>query len=236
MPEREGFNPEARKIERATSAKEVQEYFNFADPILGVDWGEEGAPEEYTPEYIAAHPEYTQVFVVRNTEKEIIAGSKIKKLDEHTKQRLGLEGVEYDDKEGVLLEYAAVREDERKKGILTLMGKEFIQWIHENNVSYASAEVEVMRPISAHTMMREGFRIVGLKEPGEGIPEPYFVAVKFMDETGQQKTPFSGEGKEIVVSEDTEEELRKLFAEGWQGVGVKFENQEGPMTLILEKK
>lgn len=52
---RENLNEQLSDVLEVSKKEGVVRYFNFADPILHVDWGKEGAPEEYTPEFIEAH-------------------------------------------------------------------------------------------------------------------------------------------------------------------------------------
>jgi predicted GNAT family acetyltransferase len=184
--------------------------------------------------YIAAHPDFTQVFVVRDEKGEVVAGSKVKKIEEETRSRLRLDVGDYAGKQGALLEYTVVQKDLQNKGLLQELTKTRVEWAKEKNIEFVCAEVEITRPVSAWTKIRDGFVMVGLNDPGEGIPEPYFVAVKPLTEQKKEVTK-KPEWKEIVVSEETKEELKGLFSDGWVGVDVKFDNEEGPMTLILEK-
>jgi len=224
----------------ATTDEEVKQYFSFADPILKVAWGEDGPPEEYTPEYIAAHPELTKIFVVKDERSEVVGGAKIKKLTVSDKGRLNLNEGFLLNQSGVLLEYEAIRDDYRKQGLLSILTQKRIDWAKEHGAEYACAEVEITRPISAYTKIRDGFVVVGIKEAGEGIAEPYFVLLKqisggdtVVNKSKQAKDKV--EWKEVEVNEDSCEELRGLFSDGWIGVDMKPKSEEMPWILILEK-
>lgn len=111
---REQAQRKSPEIREATTEEDVQHFFAFADPILGVDWGE-SVPMRYSPEYIPSHPDMTKVFFIRDTNKGIIAGGKVGLLTPEDQQRLQLKT----DRPGALLEYAAVREEDRRRGLLT---------------------------------------------------------------------------------------------------------------------
>lgn len=225
----------------AATAQDVREYFKFADRELGVDWGVDGAPEEYTPEFIASHPDFTQIFMVRDSNNAIIAGAKVKKITPDVQSRLGLDKGDLAKQIGVLLEYTVVREDKRNSGILSLLTQKRLDWSKEHGAEYACAEVEITRPISAYTKIRDGFVFVGIQEPGAGIPDPYLVAVKpiIKDASTNESTKKKHdqfEWKEIEINENSEKDLAKLFMDGWVGVDIKSNSETCPWTLILEKK
>src|SRR3989344_828669 len=240
----EGFSEEALKqpeIKEAITKEEIEQFFSFADPILKVEWGKEGPPEEYMPEYIAANPDSTKIFIAQNEDGEIVGGGKVKKLTKDNLERLGLQKILSDKKDSILLEYSEVKEDYRNQGLFSKLIQKRVDWANEQGAEYMCAEVEITRPISAHIKIRDGFTFIGIKEPGEGIAEPYFVAIKkisekelITEEDKNNQTKF--ERKEVEVSEHSYGELNELFSVGWVGVGMKFSSQDAPWTLILEKK
>lgn len=236
-------NNEAEVVEALTPGI-ISEYFDFANPILEIDWGEDGVPDEYKPEFIASHPDHTKVFIVKDESGEIVAGAKIKILDQETADRLGLSRGSLVGLMGVLLEYTAIRESDRNKGILGNLTSKRLEWAKERGADYACTELEIINPVSIWTKIRDGFTLVDIREPGAGIPHPYFVAVKVLTEKSDQKvfgdivTP---QWKEVEVGTNSYKELKSLFADGWVGVDIKgsdeqgFENLNIPWTLILEK-
>jgi hypothetical protein len=245
MERKERFGPkqESLILSSPDSVKDIAEYFAFADPLIGVDWGEEGPLEEYTPEFIFAHPELTQVFVIRNTKGEIVAGAKVKKLDTSEKERLGLTDGELATKEGALLEYTAVKEAYRNNRLLADLTQKRIEWARSHESEYVCSEAEITNPISVYTKIRDGFTLIGIREPVEGIPEPYFVEYKNLDSIQNAvSTPdaVDSELKEIMVSKESYAELADLFAHGWVGIDIKGsplspEKLEMPWTLILSR-
>lgn len=227
--------PEIKTLE-LREAEDIRKYFAFADPILGVDWGEKGVPEEYQPEYIAAHPEETQMFSATRG-NEFAGGAKVAILDETAKTRL-LIPAEYQEKVGVLLEYAAVAEEHRKQGVLKELTEKRLEWAKAHGAEFAACECELKNPVSALAKIKDGFVIHGAcpADLSVGISTPYLVAMK---DLRAEITP----GKErvdiidVLVSEDSYEELSTLFAEGWIGVEVEMPKTEGePWKLTLERK
>ncbi len=226
------------EVHQIIEADGIKDYLSFADLILEVDWGEEGPPEEYTPEFIAAHPDLTAVFVMKEGD-EIIGGSKVKLVDERTKNRLGLMGETWVHQTGALLEYTAIKEDYRNKGLLKVLTDKRIEWAKDHNAEYVCTETGISESIATYVKLRDGFRIIGVCEPGEGIPEYYFVLVKLLDEA-EDKVNQNVEYKEIKVDNDSVSQLSILLNEGWHGVdikgiGVNSENLVFPYALILEK-
>ncbi len=220
--------------------QEVSQYFAFADPILHVDWGAEGLPEEYTPEYIVAHPEATKIFVIKNGSNEIIGGAKIKKLTEEDARRLGLNKGPFSNQDGALLEYTVVREDYRNQGLLTELTQKRIDWAKERGIDYVCAEIAIDTPISAHTKIRDGFMFIDIRMPGAGISVPYFIAVKPLYQESKtaenEVNKEQPERKEVEVNETSFEELRGLFDEGWVGVNIKLGGESDAWILILERQ
>lgn len=222
----------------------MKEYFSFADPILHVDWGEDGIDEYYTPEYIAAHPEQTQVYVIRDSTGEIIAGAKVAVLTSDDKSRLGLSQERFKNDTGALLEYAAVKEEHRNKKLQADLSEKRIAWARERGASYICSEAEINNPISIYTKIRDGFVLVSIQQsdPGEGTVLPYFVELKFIDEErGGGEDKELPEWREEVVTDDSFEELNTLFDAGWVGVDIKgadeaLENLTVPWTLVLERR
>jgi hypothetical protein len=226
--------PRTPEAVRLASPEEIKGYFNFADPILGVDWGEKGVPEEYTPEYVASHPEATQVFVIRGEGAEIAGGSKVTMLDAENQARLGLDAGLYARQKGVLLEYTAIREPDRNKKLLAELTSKRLEWAREHGAGFAATEIELTNPVSAHTKTRDGFVFVGVKDPIDGIPHPYLVAVLPLGEKGPVSQ--GGETKEVEVDENSKEYLATLFAEGWIGIDAKCDSDAGPWKLLMEKR
>ncbi|MBI4225103.1 MAG: GNAT family N-acetyltransferase [Candidatus Sungbacteria bacterium] len=245
MNEQHHFSPDEKtemglEAKEAGTAQEIRDYFAFADPILKVNWGEAEPPDEYTPEYIAAHPDITRIFVVRDANGDVVGGAKVKKLGEEDKHRLGLNKNQLMHKDGVLLEYSAVREDHRKRGLFSILTQKRIDWAGQHDAKYVCSEIEITRPISVYTKIRDGFTLVGIKEPGAGILEPYFVAFKQIGEnepaTEKNKDEkVQPEYMEMEINENSYQELKRLFSEGWVGVDAKFEGESIPWILILEK-
>ena len=235
-------NPE---IECLYTTEELKQFFSFADPIIGVDWGEEGVLEEYTPEYIAAHPEITQVFVARNNDGQIIAGSKVKMLDSAEQVRLGLNQDKFENQIGVLLEYTAVKEEHRNNKLLSDLTKKNIDWAKERGATYVCSEAEITNPISVYTKIRDGFVLTSVQEPCEGVTHPYFVEIKSLNpDENQSSNAIPGnstpEWKEVIVTEKSFEELKRFFDEGWIGVDIKGADESPekltiPWILIMEK-
>ena len=225
--------PENFKITELETASQIAEYFALADPILGVDWGEEGVPEMYTPEYIAAHPEETRVFGIKNNAGELVAGAKVTLLSDFDKERLGFVDNDYATKKGALLEYTAVKEDDRRKRLLAQLTKARLEWAKEKNVEYMCTECELENPISAHAKTVDGFKFIDVREPGMGVVNPYMVAVKSLTDN----LPIvSGEKKKILITKDSKDELRKLFDEGWVGIDAQIPYQSESWTMIMQKK
>ncbi len=226
------------QVEEANSAAEVAHYFEIADEILGVDWGEEGPPEYYTAEHIAAHPEAVQVFCIKDANNKVIGGIKTQLLNNNDKDRLGFIDRDKITQKGVLLEYAAIREAMQNKGLIKILMQKGIEWAHQHRAEYICAEVEINNPRSAYIQMREGFEITDIRPPGEGVPNPYFVLIqKKVAQSANQGIPH---WKEYEVTEHSFEELSQLFSEGWIGVDIKgaadVEYFDTPWMLILEKQ
>ncbi len=239
-------NNQNLEIESIHSTEELRKYFTFADPVIGVDWGEGGVLEDYTPEYIAAHPEITQIFVTKNDEGQIIAGAKVKMLDDEEKVRLGLERSGFEDQIGALLEYAAVEEEYRNNKLLVNLTQKRINWAKERNATYVCSEAEITNPISIYTKIRDGFVLTSVQEPAPGATHPYFVEIKSLkklEKNGASKKNSNDhipEWKEVVVTAESFEELKKLFTDGWTGVDIKGASEEPekltvPWTLIMER-
>ena len=228
------------KIEDTHDSEEIKRYFAFADPLIGVDWGEEGVAKDYMPEYVSAHPEITQVFIAKDNE-QIIAGAKIKMLDETEKVRLGLDQGDFEKQNGAILEYTAVKEEYRNKGLLADLTNKRIDWAKEHGATYICSEAEMINPISVYTKLRDGFVLVGVREPCDGIPHPYFVEVKKLNLNDNETTSdFKPEWKEVIVTAESFDELKKLFAEGWIGVDIKSSSEGSevlsvPWILVMEK-
>lgn len=231
-------NPEAV---RAQSAQDVSEYYQFADPVLGVDWGEDGVLDEYAPEYVVSHPELTQVFVARDSAGEVIAGGKVTMLDLSTMMRLDLDRSAFADETGALLEYTAVQEEYRNKGILGDIMSKRIAWAKEHGATFVCSEAEINNPISVYTKIRDGFVLTSIQEPDLGVVNPYFVEVMSLDGRKVSGAEGKPEWKEVVVTSDSFDELQGLFNEGWIGVDIKGaaeapEKLSMPWTLVMEKR
>lgn len=235
-------NPE---IEAINNPEDLERFFTFTDPVIGVDWGEEGVLQDYTPEYIASHPEITQIFVAKNDEGQIVAGAKAKMLDDAEKVRLGLESSDFKNQIGALLEYAAVKKEYRNNKLLADLTKKRIDWAKEHKATYVCSEAEITNPISIYTKIRDGFVLASVQEPAPGAIHPYFVEIKNLNPneneiSGNNSNSSIPEWKEVVVTEKSFEELKKLFADGWRGVDIKGADEEPeklsvPWTLIMER-
>lgn len=237
------FRPEKEQnahlqLKVAETPEEIQQFLAFADKILDVDWESEGPPEEYTPEWIAENPDFTKIFIVQDESKTIVAGAKVKMLDDRTRERLALDSEELTGQTGVLLEYEAVKTDHRQQGLLKALTAKRIDWAKERGATYTCAEIAVGTPISAYIKARQGFKYISIQKPGEGILEPYFVVIKPISDsdtkiTNDQDSP---EKKEVVVNEEALDTFPSLFADGWVGVDAKINGDTFPWTLILEKQ
>lgn len=141
----------AIKIEMLQTAEEIEEFLRIAYEIFKTDWGSEGIPKEYLLGNIISDQEKgkTQIFAVRNERGEIIAGARVALLQKRTESRLGLDEGLSKFRRGALLEYVV-------------------------------CEIDICNPISVYSKLKEevGFKIVGVKGPGAGISEPYFVVLK----------------------------------------------------------
>lgn len=231
------------EIKKAKSIEEIRDYFDFSDPLIGVDWGENGPPVDYTPEYIFNNPELTQLFLIHNKHKEIIAGAKVVKMTIIEKRRLGLTGSEFTSKEGVLLEYTAVGEQYRNNGLLKELTDRRIQWAFDHGADYVCSEAEITNPVSVYTKIRDGFVLIGICASAEGIARPYFVEYKNL----KPENPYSNtietsvtKLREVIVTEDSFADLSDLFADGWIGIDIKGnqsepEMLETPWTLIMRR-
>lgn len=235
------------EAQRTQTIEELRRYFAFADPLIGVDWGEKDVPEDYTPEYVAAHPELTQVYLVKDGSGEIIAGAKVKMLDAAEKNRLGLEQGNFANQSGALLEYAAVKKEYRNNKILADLTKKRIEWAKEHGATYVCSEAEITNPISIYTKIRDGFVLVNVQEPSasEGVVHPYFVEVKNVapnegEARKEASSAFTPEWKEVLVTEESFSELKSLFVDGWIGVDIKGADEDPeklrlPWRLVLER-
>lgn len=230
-------------IHTVTTPEDLEEFFAFADELIGVDWGEAGPPETYTPEYVAAHPDLTQVFAIEDAEGAIIATGKVTVLNDEQKARLGFDTGAFEGQKGALLEYTAVAEAHRNNRLLAALTEQRIAWAREQGASFVCSEAEITNPVSIYTKIRDGFVLTGIKPPFEEIPHPYVVEVKgiapHQDEAATART--TPVWKEAVVTEDSFEELQALFADGWVGVDIKGAAEDPehlgmPWTLILEKR
>lgn len=183
----------------------------------------------------------TQIFAIEAKNGEIVAGAKVSLLDEETKSRLGLDQGSRASLKGALSEYVATKVEYRNLGLFLLLTDKEVEWAKQRNVDYLVAELETTNPISTWTHIREGMTLVGIREAGAGIPNPYFVAVKDLKTSkvngSGDKNP---EWKEIEVGADSCRELKKLFADGWMGVDIKGVDENvtdlsTPWTTVLEK-
>ncbi len=232
----------SNKIEQIHTVSEVEKFFTFADPILEVEWGVEEIPEEYTPAFIVEHPDRTAIFEIKNSSGEIIGGSKVKIVDNKARQRLGLDSGDIAKFKFALLEYTAIREEFRNKGLLTVLTDKRVEWARDHGVEYLCAECGMVDPVPLYTKLRDGFKVIGICEPGEGITVPYFVVIKNISE-GNLLEPMDNSGtewNEVEVNQESYDQLNQLFKEGWVGVDIKgvgenFENLDVPWTLILER-
>ncbi len=246
-----GSNPEqerqlTQEPKEAHSAEEIQQYFEFADAILGVDWGEEGPPEIYTPQYIAAHPEEAQLFVLKDIGGNIVGGIKTKVLDEADKERLSINIGALASKNGILLEYAAIKEELQNQGLVKPLWNKAAGWGKEHGAEYMASEAEIDNPRSVYIQLRGGSKIVSIQPPGMGVPNPYFVLIDYATEPSPSEDD-KPEWQEVVVTPESYDELKQLFGDGWVGVDIKGppENpdnddswdkfQKNKWTLILEK-
>jgi hypothetical protein len=223
--------------------EELERYFAFANPVIGVDWGEGGVLEEYTPVYVAAHPELTQVFVAKDGTGEIIAGAKVTILNDGEKNRLGLAHGSFENQQGALLEYAAVKEEHRSAGMLGDLTEQRIAWAREHGAAFVCSEAEITNPISIYTKIRDGFVLASVQPPSEGVVHPYFVETKSLNPKGDEKTSATPalEWKEVTVTEGSFDELKALFSDGWIGIDIKGADESPerltvPWTLILERQ
>ncbi len=229
-------------ISEATSEQDVDQYFAFANPELGVDW--EQPPEEYTSQYIVEHPDETKVYIIRNAGGEIIAGGKVKLLGPEDRQRLGLDAASFQGQSGALLEYTVVKEGSRQKGLQTTLTEKRTEGAKEHDAKFLCTELSILRPIALYPKIRDGFTLIGIRdvEPEIGIEEPYFVAVKSLAD--QPKPPADAttpEWQEVEITPDSYEHLKALFNEGWVGIDMKetpdsFKKFGLPWILILEKR
>jgi hypothetical protein len=239
VPRQENREGDAPMVREATTPEEIREFLAFGDAILEVNWGPEGPPEEYTPEYIAAHPDFTKIFIAKDADGRLMGGAKVKMIDERTRHRLGLDVGEYAHQIGVLFEYEVVREDERRKGLLKPLTEPRVEWAKKRNATYLCAEIAVTTPVSGFIKAEhQGFRYIGIKEPGEGITDPYFVIVKDIAEHSPtpQNKPANIERKEVAVNEHALDVFQPLFADGWVGVGATLSSDEKSWSLLLEKQ
>jgi GNAT superfamily N-acetyltransferase len=227
------------EISKATTKEQIEEFFAFADPALGVTYDEAGPPEEYTPDFIVDHPEFTQVFVAKSPAGEIIGCAKVKNIDQRTQQRLGLDQTPLAHRRGVLLEYTVVRPDYKNQGVQKQLTEQRMQWGKDQGAEYFCAEAEINNPVSVYTKIRDGFVVTDVREPGEGIVHPYFVQIKQLEK--QAPTPPDAQWQEVEVDENSYDKLKALFNHGWIGVDIKgaqedLKNLSVPWVLVLEKR
>lgn len=249
------ISPEVRPLQ---DAADIAEFFRVADPILHVDWGDDGVPAEYTPEYIVAHPDQTQIFAVRDMQTtEIVAGAKVTVVDEQTATRLQL-SEQLQTRRGVLGEYGFVREGVRGNGVLEKMTNQSLEWARAKGVEYMCAELSTTDPRAIGVQLRKsgGFVLLGVCPPGAGIETPYFVAVRPVDSdkegcwrdlgfsTPSEFAP-SDDGSKYEWDElplDTSfETLQKKFSEGWYGVDLRGTIDQGtessvPWSIVFERQ
>ncbi len=227
----------------------IQDYFDWANPMLRVTWDKTTTPKEYTPEYIVSHPDETIVLGVYEG-SALVAGGKVTILNEEEKKRLETNSELHAEK-CALLEYVAVKEESRGKHILLDLIEKRLDWAEKNEVRYMYSEMELDNPISSIPKVKKGFKIYSVRPSGAGISTPYLVLRKDMSEipTATESSETNTlEKTEVLVTEDSYNELAQLFNDGWVGIDITADEQlltvdhispdkkQAPWKLTLERQ
>ncbi len=247
------------EVRSLQGAADIAEFFRVADPILDVDWGDDGVPVGYTPEYIVAHPDQTQIFAVRDIQTtEILAGAKVTVMDSNMANRLQL-SEQMKQRKGVLFEYTFIKESLRDQGTMDVLMSQRMEWAKKQEAIYVCTELGVDDPRAIWVKLRksDNFVLIGVCPPGEGIETSYFVAARPVDIVPedqwarlglQQPTdlrdstvdPVSYEWDELPLGSSFEM-LQKKFDEGWYGVdlrGTIDQDTESsvPWSIVFERQ
>ncbi|MEI8130476.1 MAG: GNAT family N-acetyltransferase [bacterium] len=230
------------------NAPEIQNYFDWANPMLRVTWDETTTPEEYRPDYIVTHPDETVVLGVYE-DQTLVAGGKVTILSDEEKKRLE-PNTELHSEKSALLEYVAVKEESRNKHILLDLIERRTKWAEDHGVKYLYSELELDNPISSVPKVHNGFKMYSVHQSGAGISTPYLVLRKNLSETTvktESPETTATEKKEILVTEDSYDELAHLFEDGWVGVDITIDKPiktvdqispdeiQAPWKLTLER-
>jgi len=163
-------------IHDLTTAAEIEEYLGFANTILGVDPDDPYMRELYAVDRLVREIEHGNrgAFVIRD-DVGIAACGMVKRMTVRDCEDRQITDTQ---EPLVLVEYGAVREDLRRRGLFTLLEHYRFEWARKHGIAKLVGEIEVGNLPRLHCAFKNGFVATHIMGPALGIPGPFFILRK----------------------------------------------------------